>query len=278
MADRVLIDIQDNIATVTLNRPDKFNAFDPDMFAAVSEAGRSLSQRADVRVVILTGAGGNFSAGLDISGMGQGGDPVAAFAEEAYELIDDTPANRFQHPAYVWHAASMPVIAAIAGVCLGAGVQVAAGADIRLSSPSARFAVLEIKWGLVPDMGFSAVLRDVMRLDHLKQLAYSGRIISADDALRYGLVSEIHDAPLATAQRLAEEIAGRSPDAVRATKRLIDQGWRETPADGLLLEAKMQHAMMGSPNQIESMMSNVQKRDANYADASIDLGSVSKLR
>ena len=102
MSDRVLIDVQDSIATVTLNRPDKYNAFDPAMFDAVSDAGRELSARKDVHVIVLTGAGGNFSAGLDISGMGQGGDPVAEFGKVAYELIDDTPANRFQHPAYVW--------------------------------------------------------------------------------------------------------------------------------------------------------------------------------
>lgn len=271
MNDRVSVDIQDHIATVTLNRPEKYNAFDPAMFDAVSDAGRELSARADVRVIVLTGAGGNFSAGLDISGMGSGDDGVDDFSDVAFEKLYGTPANRFQHPAWVWHAAPVPVIAAIDGVCLGAGMQVAAGADIRLSAPDAKFSILEIKWGLVPDMGFTAVMRDVIRLDHLKQLAYTGRIVSADDALRLGLISEIHVDPLTRAQAMAQEIAGRSPDAVRATKRLVNQGWRQSQEESLLLEARLQEAVMNQGNQIEAVMANVQKRAPDFADASIDI-------
>ncbi|MFK8053130.1 MAG: crotonase/enoyl-CoA hydratase family protein [Woeseiaceae bacterium] len=276
MSDRVTVDIQDHIATVTLNRPEKFNAFDPQMFEAVSATGTELSARPDVRAIVLTGAGGNFSAGLDISSMGSADDATSDFADAAYKMIGDTPANRFQHPAWVWYAAPMPVIAAIDGVCLGAGMQVAAGADFRFAAKDARFSILEVKWGLVPDMGFTAVMRDVMRLDHLKQLAYTGRIVSADEALAYGLVSELHDDPVAAAMRVAEEIAGRSPDAVRATKHLVNESWRESQAAGLVREARLQDAVMNEPNQIESVMANVQKRAPNFIDASIDCHKASK--
>lgn len=277
MTERVTTDIQDHIALVTLNRPEKYNAFDREMFDAVSETGRTLSARSDIRAVILTGAGGNFSAGLDISQMGNAeAGATGDFATTAFETIDDTPANRFQHPAWVWYECPVPVIAAIDGVCLGAGMQVAGGADLRLASPDARLSILEIKWGLVPDMGFAAVMRDVMRLDHLKQLAFTGRIVNAADALRFGLVSELHDAPLEAAKRLAEEIASRSPDAVRATKRLINQSWQQSQAEALRLEANMQLAVMHGANQLESVMANVQKRAPQFADASIDLDAAAR--
>ncbi|MEM7611287.1 MAG: crotonase/enoyl-CoA hydratase family protein [Pseudomonadota bacterium] len=273
MTERVLVDVQDNIATVTLNRPEKYNALDRQMFDDIGDAGDALAGRSDVRAVVLTGAGGNFSAGIDISGFG-GQDLVGSFADEAFALHGNSPANRYQRPAWVWHALPIPVIAAIDGVCFGGGMQIAAGADIRIGAPASRYSIMEIKWGLVPDMGFTAVMRDVMRLDHLKQLAYTGRIVESAEAARYGLISEVANDALSSAMSLAEEIAGKSPDAIRATKHLIHEAWQTDKAAALHFEASAQLAVMGDKNQVEAVMANMQKRPPAFSNASVDLKKI----
>lgn len=270
MSEIVTTDIHEYVATVTLNRPEKYNALNRDMFDEISAAGTALAERQDVRAIVLTGAGGNFCAGIDISGFGQAEDPARSFAREAFELIGASPANRYQHPAWVWHAMPVPVIAAIDGVCFGGGTQIAAGADIRIAAPASRFSIMEIKWGLVPDMGFTAVMRNVMRLDQLKELAFTGRILSAEEALGYGLISRVADDALAAAQALAGDIASRSPDAIRATKHLLNHALNGDAAAALALEATAQLAVMGGRNQVESVMANLEKRAPEFADASYD--------
>ena len=270
MSEIVTTDIHQHVATVTLNRPDKYNALNRDMFDAISAAGSALAASKDVRAVVLTGAGGNFCAGIDISGFGQAEDPAHSFAKEAFVTIGGSPANRFQHPAWVWHAMPVPVIAAIDGVCFGGGAQIAAGADIRIATPASRLSIMEIKWGLVPDMGFTAVMRHVMRLDHLKELAFSGRIIDAAEARDYGLVSTVVEDALGAAQTLAAEIAARSPDAIRGTKHLLNHALNVDAPAGLALEAKTQLAVMGGRNQVEAVMANVQKRAPEFVASTYD--------
>ena len=265
MNDRVSIDVHQHVATVTLDRADKMNALDPAMFEALPAAAAEIAGRPEVRAVVLKGAGGNFSAGLDIAGFG-GQQLAGGFAKTAFVHCGDTPANSYQHPAWAFYALPVPVIAAIEGVCFGGGVQIVAGADIRIAAPDARLSVMEIKWGLVPDMGITAVMRHVMPLDRLKELALTGRILSGSEAAELGLVTRASEAPVEAAQTLAAEIAGRSPDAVRGIKRLCNEAFEADRVEALRLEAAAQLAVMGTPNQMEAAMANMQKRAPDFAD------------
>jgi enoyl-CoA hydratase/carnithine racemase len=269
MSERVTVEIRDHVAEVSLNRPEKYNALDREMFRAIIEAGESLAARADVRAVVLRGEGGNFSAGIDTSTFTQ---PAAdesdgpGFAAEVMQPRGDTPANEFQSPAWVWKSLPVPVIAALEGVVFGGGLQVALGADIRYATADARLSVMEIKWGLIPDMGLTHTLRGVMPLDRLKELTYSGRIVNGREAAELGLVTAVKSDPLEAARGLAAEIANRSPDAIRAGKRLLEEVFAGDGAAGLALEAKLQSGLMLQPNQVEAVMANMQRRAPRFRD------------
>jgi enoyl-CoA hydratase/carnithine racemase len=239
------------------------NALDPAMFEAIPAAAYALADRSDVRAVVVTGAGGNFSAGLDVAGFG-GLDMAKSFADIAFKHCGDTPANRYQYPVWALYELPMPVIAAIDGVCFGGGVQIASAADIRIASPDAKLSIMESKWGLVPDMGMTAVMRDVMPLDRLKMLTYTSRVISGAEAAELGLVTMAGESPLDLAQSLAAEIAGRSPDASRRAKALLNAAVEQDQQTALRLEAEAQLAVMGQPNQIEAVMANLQKRAPSF--------------
>jgi enoyl-CoA hydratase/carnithine racemase len=172
----------------------------------------------------------------------------------------------FQRAAYDWTQVPVPVIAAIHGNCLGGGLQIALGADIRIAAPDARLSVMEIKWGLIPDMSITRTLPRLVGIDVAKELTYTGRVLSGEDALGLGLVTRVGEDPLAMARDLAAEIAARSPDAVRAAKRLFDQAWNE-PADATLaLEAALQRGLIGSPNQLAAVMAGMAKQPPEFTD------------
>jgi enoyl-CoA hydratase/carnithine racemase len=263
--ERIRIDIADGVAEVTLNRPDKLNALDPAMFEGLIAAGERLSKTAGLRAVVMTGAGRGFCAGLDkerFAAMAGGGAPGFA------ELITRTHgiANAWQQAAYVWRTLPVPVIAAIHGVALGGGFQIALGADIRYVAPDARLSILEVKWGLVPDMSGVALMRELARTDVIRELALTGRVFSGTEALAYGFATSLHADPLAAARATAKEIAARSPDAVRAIKRLLNQASDVDEAAILLAESKEQAALIGSPNQIEAVRAGVEGRPARFVE------------
>ena len=219
---RVSVEIADHIAEVRLERPDKLNALDPPMFEALVEAGGRLRRAPGLRAIVLHGAGRGFCAGLD----------MASFAAMASGRKDGVPAdllarthglaNAPQQAALVWRDVPVPVIAAIHGVAFGGGFQIALGADIRYVAPEAKLSILEIKWGLVPDMGGIALMRELARGDVVRELAFTGRQFSGADAVAYGFATAAHADPLAAARATAREIASKSPDAVRALKRLLN--------------------------------------------------------
>lgn len=263
MADLVTIDIVDGVADVRLNRVDKYNALSPDMFQAIIAAGESLAENRSVRAVVLSGNGRGFCAGLDMSsfqGMA-GGSGGAGLLKR-----DERPENHAQRPAYVWKRLPVPVIAAIHGVAFGGGCQIALGADIRFAAPDARLSVMEIKWGLIPDMSLTQTLRDLVPLDVAKELTFTGRILSGDEAKALGLVTHVVDDPLAAALALAREIAGKSPDAIRAGKQLLEESWHGDERTGLELESRLQTELIGSPNQVEAVTANFEKRDPVFSD------------
>jgi enoyl-CoA hydratase/carnithine racemase len=266
MSDRVSVTINDQVADVRLNRPDKLNALDTAMFEALVEAGTALAKDGGVRCVVLSGNGRGFCAGLDFASfmaMAGGGDGPAR------SLLDrpaGTPANFAQHAAHVWTSLPVPVIAAVHGVAFGGGLQIALGADIRVVAPDAQLSVMEIKWGLIPDMTGTQTLRHLVRLDIAKELTFSGRIVSGTEAVSLGLATRGSDRPLETAMTLAREIAAKSPDAIRAGKRLLNAAVGLPLNEGLKLEEETQLALIGKPNQLEAVQANMEKRAPRFAD------------
>jgi len=261
--DRVTVTITDNVAEVTLNRPDKLNAFDQGMFDAVSAAGERLAGMDDLRAVVLTGAGRGFCAGIDTSLMMSFAGRLDALRDEINTPLPGKRANHFQHPCTVWADLPVPVIAAIHGVCFGAGMQLALGADLRICAPDAKLSIMEMRWGLIPDMGLTKLLPGVMRADRALDLILSAEQIDGTTAQSMGLVTRLADDPLAAARTLARAIAERSPEAVRGAKALVRAAW---PGDdeALALEARLQAEIIGSPNQIEAVMAGMQKRAPNF--------------
>jgi enoyl-CoA hydratase/carnithine racemase len=259
---RVKVDIADHVATVTLTRPDKHNALDIPMFAAIIDAAEQVAAEPGVRAVVVHGEGKSFCSGLDIAGvMANGG------VEGMLDRLNGDAPNWFQRPAYDWiRLVPVPVIAAIHGNCLGGGLQIALGADIRIATPDARLSVMEVKWGLIPDMSISRTLPRLVGIDVAKELTYTGRIFSGLEGLQLGVVTRLDEDPLIAARALATEIASKSPDAVRGAKRLFDEAWNEPPADSLALEASIQRTLLGSPNQLAAVTAGITKQPAEFAD------------
>ena len=261
--DRVSIDLADNgVAQVRFTRGDKMNALDGAQFEAELEAGQALREMKGLRVAVLSGEGRAFCAGLDLSSMAAGGSNPQA------KLVDRTHgnANRAQEAAMTWRKCPVPVIAAVHGVCFGGGLQIASGADIRVVHPATRMAVMEMKWGLVPDMGGYALWRGLVRDDILRELTYTNREFSGEEALGLGFATMIDEDPLARATALAETIANKNPDAIRGSKRLFKVMQEEGEDAILLAESREQDGIMRTPNQVEAVMAEMEKRPPRFAD------------
>ena len=248
------------VAEVILNRPDKMNAIAPDMFTALIDAGESLITNTSVRAVVLRGEGRAFCAGLDLVNFEN--------MKAGIDMIDPTrltershgDANKFQRVATVWRDIPVPVIAALHGVAFGGGLQIALGADIRLVTADIKMSIMEIKWGLVPDMAGMIFLRQLMRADVARELIYTGRIIGGTEAVALGLATRVVDDPLASAVQLAQEMTQKSPLALRAAKRMLNQWGDATDAALLLAEADEQSRLIGRAEQMEAVQANLEKR------------------
>ena len=259
---RVLVTYENHIAHLRLTRADKMNAVDQEMITAVIAAGNEVAA-SDARAVIVSGEGKAFCAGIDISGLS------GMIGIDSAELLmprthGDGTTNQWQEFAMVWSRMDIPVIAAVHGVCFGAGIQLALGADIRIASPDAKFAVMEMKWGIVPDMGGMVLLPRLVRSDVLRRLTYTAEPVGAAQAERWGVVTEVADDPLAAAQALAEVIAGKSPSAIRAAKRLIRVAETADAAAVLEAESREQVELMGKPHQMEVVAAAFAKRAAVF--------------
>jgi len=263
---RVTYTVTDGIADVRLVRADKMNALDDAMFDALIETGKKLKGDPTVRVVVISGEGRSFCAGLDssrISGMGDG----TATARDLAGIEPVGPAKaKGQQAAYVWIDLPVPVIAAVHGYALGGGLQIALGADFRIATPDAKLSVMETKWGLIPDMIGTTILPELVGRDVAKELTYTARIISGEEADRIGLVTRLSDDPRKAALELAAEITTRSPNAVRAAKQLLESSGRISVEEQLDAEQVAIRDLIGSPNQRESVKANMEKRAPNFAD------------
>ena len=272
MKDRVSIDLQDGVADVRLIRADKMNALDPAMFEGIIEAGAKLAGMKGVRCVVLSGEGKAFCAGLDMASFAamkdRDKDKDPGGVPGARDLTARTHgiANRPQQCAWLWRELPVPVIAAVHGVAFGGGFQIALGADMRYATADTRFSVMEIKWGLVPDLAGTQLMRHLAREDVVRELTYTGRIFNGTEAQQFGFVTRLVDDPRAAALETAREIAGKSPDAMRAAKRLLNAAVATDAKAGLLAESVEQQKLIGTPNQLEAILSNLQKRAATYKD------------
>lgn len=260
----VRMDIAGGIAQVTLARPAKLNALDMEIFEELSRVASALSKRADVRAVVLAGEGRSFCAGIDLDVL------QALSKEENRRRLSERShgiSNIFQHAAMAWRSLPVPVIAALHGVVYGGGLQVALGADMRVAAPTARLSVMELKWGLVPDMGGTALLRRIVRDDVARLLVYTGRVISSQEALAIGLVTQLDEDPLSAAMGIASDIAKRSPPAVRAAKRLMNAMADKSTADLLWDEAQEQLGLLGQTENLEAVAANLERRAPHFAAA-----------
>lgn len=261
---RVTIEITDHVADVRMVRGDKHNGLDGHMFVALRDAARELRSTAGVRAVVLSGDGPSFSAGLDIQSFFSPDSPV-----DMQGLIDRPEgelANLAQAVAVDWRAVPAPVIAAVHGNCFGGGLQIALGADIRIVAPDAQLSVMEIKWGLIPDMGLTVTLPQVVGQDVAKELTFTGRIVSGDEAAALGLATRTAPDPKAAALELAQAIALRSPDAIRAGKKLLNEAWFLDEQASLKLETDLQVGLLGSPNQMAAATAAFTKQPGEFAD------------
>jgi enoyl-CoA hydratase/carnithine racemase len=267
MSDRVSVHIENGIADVRLNRPEKMNAIDPAMFEGLCDTGRALADEKSVRAVVLSGEGRAFCAGLDFSSFGAMAGEGGGDSLDAGDLFASPKGpGQAQLGAWVWQELPMPVIGAIHGVAYGGGFQIAMGADIRFMAPDARLSIMEIKWGLIPDMSGTQTLRRIARLDVIKELAFTGRVISGEEAFGLGLATHLSESPHADAMQLAREIAAMSPDAVRSAKRLFNETGLGSVQDGFILESELQKQLVGSPNQVEAVRANLEKRAPVFED------------
>ncbi len=265
MNDRVTVQVENQIAYVTLNRADKHNGMDLDMLQGVIKAQKHVRKMKDIRAVILQGDGPSFCAGLDFKSVLA--NPVTAFT--SYLKLWSPMQNDFQTWSIGWRKVGVPVIALMHGNCFGAGLQLGLGADIRICHPDAKLSMMEAKWGLVPDMGGVALMRELMPLDQAKELTMTGRIINAEQAQQLGLVTHVEDDPMVKAQKLIEEIIVRSPDAVAAGKFLLQDAWRALDSAALSAERLWQRKVMGTKNQRISVQRNQKKEEIPFNKRSI---------
>jgi enoyl-CoA hydratase/carnithine racemase len=274
MEQRIKVEITGGVADVRLVRTDKMNALDDAMFSALVETVDQLKTNRDVRAVVLSGDGRAFCAGLDAGNFGKmasGEDrykkeSAADPADAAFASRTHGPANRAQYAVWGWRALPVPVIAAVHGVAFGGGFQLMLGADMRYIAPDAKLSIMEIKWGLVPDMAGTQLMRHIVRDDVIRELTYTGRIFSGEEAGALGFATRVVADPRAEALAVARDIAGKNPDAIRAAKRIYNDAPYVDAATGLMAESVEQLKLIGSPNQVEAVMANMQKRDPVFAD------------
>lgn len=262
----------EGVVEVRLNRPEKMNALDTGMFTNLAQVGDELKKDPSLRAVVLSAEGRAFCAGLDMSNfskMAEGGG--ASMASEGLEARTHGDSNLAQYVAMVWRELPVPVIAAVHGVCFGGGLQIALGADIRFTTPDSQWAVMEIKWGLVPDMGGMVLLNELVRPDVFRELCYTGRVMSGQEAYELGIATHVGGNPREEALATAQTIASKNPDAIRAMKRILNTATtpKEHAARILLEESREQDRIIGSPNQVEAVYANLEKRAPKFADPEV---------
>jgi enoyl-CoA hydratase/carnithine racemase len=268
MSDAVIVRIDKGVADVRINRPEKRNAVDSDVMNGLLGAIERIAGDNSVRAVVLSGEGRGFCAGLDMASFGDmvSGDLTADGAASAYDDISVAGANRVQQLGWGWQELDIPVIAAVHGGAMGGGLNIALGADIRIVAPDAKLGFVEITFGLLPDMSATQSLRHIARLDRIKELIFTGRKFTGEQAYEYGLATMLSDSPREDALAMARTIANRNPDAIRAAVKLLNKSVSGTTREGLIAESDCSRALMGTANQLEAIMSRFEGREPCYTD------------
>jgi enoyl-CoA hydratase/carnithine racemase len=254
-SDRVNFKIEHKIAYITLNRPDKHNGLDKQMIVDLVKVAKKTNKNNAIRCVILQGEGASFCAGLDFNSVAKNPSMIVRF----FLKLPWSKDNMFQRVAHIWRDLSVPVIAVVHGNCFGAGMQIILACDYRIATPDANLSILEMKWGLIPDMSGMATLSQLTRIDIAQELTMTGRFFSGEEALEYGLVSKVSDHPLAEATLLAEKICKQSPDAIAATKYLFNKTWKKGTRMALFWERVTQLRLLGRKNQRIAMKNGLTK-------------------
>lgn len=266
LRDRLLIGVDHGVADVRLNRPDKMNALDMEMFRALVEASDQLAKDSSVRAVVLSGEGRAFCAGLDFTAFAGMAEDPSGTGNALGSVVEGRITHFAQQAVYGWTELPVPVIAAVHGHALGGGIQLALGADLRIVHPEATLSVLEIRWGLIPDMTGTQQLVDLVGVDVAKDLTFTGREVSGAEAKTMGLATRLSDRPLDDALTLAADIANRSPDAIRAAKRLLSDAGHLDRAAAFERERVEIGRLVGSADQLESIAAYFEKRSPDFGD------------
>lgn len=256
MSDRVLLEIKNKIAYVTLNRPEKHNGLDQQMFLDMVATAKRIRKDRSIRCVILKGEGPSFCSGLDFASVSKKPSMIPKF----FVKLPWSKDNMFQRIAHIWRDLPIPVIAAVHGNCFGGGMQIILACDYRIATPEAKLSILEMKWGLIPDMSGMVTLSRLARIDIAQELTMTGRFFSGSEGQEYGLISKVSPDPLLEAEALAESIAEKSPDAVAATKYLFKKTWKKDTRGALLWERITQLRLLGRKNQRIAMANGLAKK------------------
>lgn len=266
--NRVTLSFADGIADLRMNRADKRNALDNAMFCSLAAAGDMLKTLPKLRAVVLSGEGSSFCAGLDLSSfqaMSNGG-----FTDETGDNIGEVKDGEITHLAqqvcWVWQQVPVPVIAALQGHALGGGLQIALGADIRIAHPDTQLSIREVFWGLLPDMTGTLTLSHLVRPDVARELVFTARVLDSREGYELGLVTRLADDPRHAAMTMAQEIASRSPDAVRGAKRLLNRLMVSQAAEQFAAERQEIFQLIGTANQSEAVHAWFQKRPPRFTD------------
>jgi enoyl-CoA hydratase len=264
------IELKEHIGWLRLNRPEKANSINQAMWDELPQALAWLQRQTTLRVLVLTGNGRHFTAGIDLAILRRERDAIAANAcgsrgrEGFLDFIESA-----QHAFNAFENLRVPVIAAIQGVCIGGGVDLIAACDIRICSVDARFCVKEVDVGIVPDVGTIQRLRHVIGYSALTELSYTGETFDGAKAQRLGLVSQVcpsEEALKQTAAELAATIAAKPPVAVRGIKRNLLFSRDHSVADGLAYAAAWNAGMTMGRDLDESMAALSEKRTPEYRD------------
>jgi len=251
----VTLDVKEHIAYVALNRPEKHNGVDKDLIDSLISTAKEIQKDKTVRCVILSGNGPSYCAGLDFGYVAKNPSIVPRYFLKRPWGKD----NKFQRVAYIWRKLPVPVISVIHGNCFGAGMQIALASDFRFATPDAQLSIMEMKWGLIPDMSLTTVLSGLVREDVAKELTMTGRLVSGDEAQQLGLVTGVDDTPFTKAENLAKQITKQSPDAISATKYLYRKTWHAGDRLSMLWERLVQLRLLGRKNQKIALKNGLNK-------------------
>lgn len=232
MTNVITVEKDQGVTIVTLNRPDKLNALSVELRQAIGDTFVALKDDTDTRVVILTGAGRAFTAGLDLKELGQTG------------MGTDTSRSETVNVVGAMRNLGKPIIGAINGIAITGGFEIALACDILIASSEARFADTHVRMGVVPGWGLSQRLARLIGTSRAKQLSFTGNYLDAEKAERWGLVNEVlpQDELLPYCRQLALDICSVNPETLREVHQLIDFGWENSLADGLKEEASRSSA------------------------------------